>query len=216
MKNTKKRALRALCVCLALLTLAASLSACGKRLVQEGTRLTDRQNHVSYTDISGVYMAKSVSSDVYATFKLNGVKKTFYAIEGMDPLEWLVSQYGELFYSGSDTLPGLTGFVPDNILVCTNADIPMTLYEIDDGTRIAMIVAAFEHGENTEIPDGVQAEYYAVRFSSPLYPSLYYALKLAVTDDAVYMFSRYDGICVNMGDLFDGYIPDYFVDEEDY
>lgn len=213
----KKTTLSLVCVLLAAVLCLPLLTGCGKRLVMSGTRLTDKQNHVSYSDVSGTYLAKAVSSEVYATFRLNGVKKNFYTIEGLDPLEWLSSEYGELFYSGTEVLPGLGGFGAESILICTNSDIPMSLYDIQDKALVERIVLAFESGENVDISNYLHADYYSVRFSSSRYPSLYYALKMVVTDDGVFLYSRYDGIAVAMGDLFEGYVPDlYSYDEEDY
>lgn len=211
----KKKIISLMCAVLALVMLLPALSGCGKRLVMQGSRLTDKQNKVSYTDVSGVYMAKAVSNDVYATFKLNGVKKNFHTIEGLDPLEWLVSEYGELFYSGSDVMPGLSGFQPNNILICTNADIPMSLEEITDQQLIDRIVEAFENGESENYPDNPDAIVYAVRFSSEKYKQFYYALKLVISDDGVYLYSRYEGIYVNMGNLMNDYIPDLYGDMEE-
>lgn len=211
----KKKTIPLLCACLAALMLLPTLASCSKRLVMDGAYMTDRKNKVRYRDVSGSYQAKAVSKEVYATFKLNGVKKSFYLIEGLDPLEWIASEYGELYYSGEELLPDLTGFEANEMMICTNSDVPMSLSEIKDTALISEIVARCAGAQENGLPDNADANYYGIRFSSAKYPHLYYCMKMAVCEDGVYLFNRYEGIYVNIGALLNDYVPAFYSDPED-
>lgn len=215
MKNNRN--IRLASVLLALLMLMAVFTSCGKRLTIKGAKLTDRKLGVTYTIVPNCE-PKSVSKEVYATMKVNGVTTDYYTIEGLDPAKWICDEYGQVYYSGEWTCTDIRDFKPKSVLICTNSDISMSIAEISSAAEIDRIVKLVTEGENVSYPN-TTTNFYALRFESSEFPELYFCMKLVCNGDEVYINYRdlNNGInvCVDAGHIFDVYISSSPAGSED-
>ncbi len=101
--DRKKTLIRAAALALALLVLMP-FCGCGNRLKFSKGGLTDTKKGITYRFVSGCYFPKAISEEVYATFKHGDVSLDYFPIEGLSPEEWLVSETGDVVYSGGDRL----------------------------------------------------------------------------------------------------------------
>lgn len=209
--NVKSKITRILCLGLALISVMALLASCGKRLNMQADKLTDKKLGVTYKLVPGV-TPKSVSNEEYATLKINKVKTVFYRIEGEEPEVAIADEYGEVYVSDDRSIASLEEFEPKSVMVCSNSEIVMAFGEIADADTVGKIVDLFKNGQYENYPN-VPTEFYALRFESDKYPSLYFCMKLICTADKVYINYRdaYSGmnICVDAGNIFDEIIKDY-------
>ena len=218
----KNKFFRIICLALSLVTALTFFTSCGKRLTMKADKLTDKKLGVTYTLLPGV-TPKSVSNEEYATLKVNKVKTVFYRIEGEEPENAIVDEYGQVYASDGRSVSSLEEFEPKSVMVCSNSEVVMAFGEITDSETVEKIVDLFKNGKYENYPS-VPTEFYALRFESDKFPSLYFCMKLVCTADKVYINYRdaYSGmnICVNAGDMFDEIIKDYaegeYYGDEDY
>ncbi|MCQ2353736.1 MAG: hypothetical protein MJ102_01380 [Clostridia bacterium] len=203
---------RLLCVVLTIVMLLTALTSCGKRLTIKGGKLTDRKLGITYTIVPNCE-PKSISNEVYATHKLNGVTTDYYTIEGFDPAEWICDEYGQVYYSGEWTCTDLRDFAPTSVLLCTNSDVSMSFAEITEAASVETIVKLVTEGKMEQYPN-VPTKFYVLRFTSEKYPALYFCMKLICTEDTVYINYRDEmngiNVCVDAGNMFDQYISENY------
>ena len=212
----KRKLLTAVCVLLASAA-ALSLFGCGRQLKIDtrSAAIYDTKSKIRYDYVSANYLPKSVAEEKYATFVQNSVKVDYYEVEGLSPDEWLYSELGELIYSGdAGSLPDISGFHPDSVIVAYNTDLNFTLAEINTLEQTEKIVERFVNGEPAH-PTYYDHDTYKLLFLSPDYQYLYYQLWLIVTSDGTYIFDRFTQKYVEAGDLFSDVVPDYSYEDYD-
>jgi len=212
----KRKTLRFLCALTAVLTLLAAASCARKLKINPSTtKIRDQKSGIEYGFVSSNYLPRAVSEEKYAVFVQNKVKVNYFTIEGLSPDEWLYSELGELIYSGeTGSLPDISGFNPDSVIVAYNTDLNFTLAEISTLEETEKIVDRFVNGEPSH-PTYYDHDTYKLLFSSPDYPYLYYQLWLVVTSDGTYIFDRFTQKYVEAGDLFSDVVPAYSYEDYD-
>ncbi len=201
--NTIKRIA---CFALALMLALPMFTSCANTFVNNAGNMTDKKTGITYTYVyTSVYQPIAVSTESYIIWKHNNVKINYYPIEGLEPTEWLYSDYGELLCSTGEELPSLEGFGAKGAFICLEGTSAVSLFEIKDKTTVDKIVEAYTTGEREKYPSDPSGSTFSLKFISDEYPEFYYNLILIAYADSTYLYDRLNGIYVNMGDLFDEY-----------
>ena len=205
---------RILTFLLVLCVLCGAFCSCGNKLKMKKGKFVSSRTGVEYSIVRSVYLPKAVSEEVYATFEQDDVKVDYFEAEGLDPEEWLVSELGDFLYAGdTSALPDLSGFGAKEMLICYNGDVLFSIIDETDAQKVADIVRRV--GEVTPIEknyDDFNA--YRVVFASDTYPAIYYQMKLAVTEENIYLVDSSIGANYEVTDLFSGYADLAYVDED--
>ncbi len=209
--DRKKTLIRAAALALALLVLMP-FCGCGNRLKFSKGGLTDTKKGITYRFVSGCYFPKAISEEVYATFKHGDVSLDYFPIEGLSPEEWLVSETGDVVYSGGDRLPDLKEFGAESMLICYNSEVIISFAEITDPAFISKVIDAYYADAEPKSPN-YDSNTYRLMFSSPKYPALYYMLYL-VSYEGGTLLCESGRTGVDAGTLFDDYIEEYVYPED--
>jgi len=195
------------------LVLVMLLSGCSKKLKLKNAKIVDPKTGSEYVYTNGLLIPKSVSSEVYATFKYNGVSVNYYEVEGLDPTEWLYSEIGDFIYAGSEELPCFEKFAANRMYICYNNDVMYSIADITDETMLSKVGELYLKGTR-ENPSYNDSNTYKLVFESETYKNFYYVINLVVTADGYFIYSRNEGIFVNAGELFVDYVNPYSYSED--
>ena len=145
---------RIICFAMALICLSLSLVSCADRLVMTGTGLTNKKTGIAYSYVlDPAYQPIEHAKESYTKWKYNKITVEYYEIAGLSPEEWLYCPtLGEVLCSTGEELPGLDGFEATGALLCIEAAIPYSIYEITEQEFIDKIVARYL--EIKENPNG--------------------------------------------------------------
>ncbi len=206
---------RIICFALALVSLCLSLTSCSNRMVMTGGGLTNKKTGVSYSYVlNPAYQPIEYSDEAYTKWKYNKITVEYVAIKGLKEEEWLYCPtLGEVLCATGEELPGLDGFGAKGALLCIEAAIPYSIYEIKDQEFIDKIVARYLDPETPSYSTVMETSNYSIKFTSEKYPEFYYSLVLVSDVDGTYVHDRMTGRYIDMGDLFDEY---ELYDLEDY
>ncbi len=192
--------------------LTVSLSACGDlvKLTEDGGKLIDSQNGITYVGAPVCFEPATLEEVPYA--KCRAMKMEYYGIVGQSTDTWISEPFngiGGLYYAeGAVALPSLAEFAPSQVIVCVEDTITVGLAIISDKADAAAVAAAFTEGEPTSIvQSGVS---YKLKFSSDKeeYAGIYYNLIYVEGDDGEnYIYDRSTKTCVNVGDVLQKYLP---------
>ena len=111
-------------------------------------------------------------------------------------------------------MPGLDGFEATGALLCIEAAIPYSIYEITEQEFIDKIVARYLDPATPSYSTVMETSNYSIKFTSEKHPEFYYSLVLVCDVDGTYIHDRMTGRYIDMGDLFDEY--DLYDLDEDY
>ena len=200
---------------MALICLSLSLVSCGDKMIVTGAGLTHKKTDIQYVYVlDPCYQPKEYETDAYTKWKYNDFTVEYFAIKGFEPTEWLYCPtLGELLCSTEEELPGLDGFGAKGALLCIEAAIPYSIYEIKDQEFIDKIVARYLDPATPSYSTVMETSNYSIKFTSEKYPEFYYSLVLVSDVDGTYVHDRMTGRYIDMGDLFDEY---ELYDLEDY
>ena len=206
---------RLICFALALVSLCLSLTSCSNRMVMTGGGLTNKKTGVSYSYVlNPAYQPIEYSDEAYTKWKYNKITVEYVAIKGLKEEEWLYCPtLGEVLCATGEELPGLDGFGAKGALLCIEAAIPYSIYEIKDQEFINKIVARYLDPATPSYSTVMETSNYSIKFTSEKYPEFYYSLVLVSDVDGTYVHDRMTGRYIDMGDLFDEY---ELYDLEDY
>ena len=206
---------RIICFALALVSLCLSLTSCSNRMVMTGGGLTNKKTGVSYSYVlNPAYQPIEYSDEAYTKWKYNKITVEYVAIKGLKEEEWLYCPtLGEVLCATGEELPGLDGFGAKGALLCIEAAIPYSIYEIKDQEFIDKIVARYLDPATPSYSTVMETSNYSIKFTSEKYPEFYYSLVLVADVDGTYVHDRMTGRYIDMGDLFDEY---ELYDLEDY
>lgn len=206
---------RIICFALALVSLCLSLTSCSNRMVMTGGGLTNKKTGVSYSYVlNPAYQPIEYSDEAYTKWKYNKITVEYVAIKGLKEEEWLYCPtLGEVLCATGEELPGLDGFGAKGALICIEAAIPYSIYEIKDQEFINKIVARYLDPATPSYSTVMETSNYSIKFISEKYPEFYYSLVLVSDVDGTYVHDRMTGRYIDMGDLFDEY---ELYDLEDY
>lgn len=207
-KNAKKQIQHTLIVCWVLITLLPlTLGGCGRKLEAQGAQIFDKKSGSAYSFMPAYLEAASISKKSYAKARLSGVDQTLYTISGLDPELWLCTEWGDILYSGSETINTLADFEPQSAYVCdTDSAQNLALLKIG-GEELVPIIECWQNSEAVTRPISDPVESYVVKFESEKYSGIYYTLSLLEYDSGLYLYSKYDGArCVEATDVFGDYI----------
>ncbi len=201
-----------LAVLAALLLLAASVASCGSpklvKLTNEGGNLIDKANGITY--INAPMCFEPISTEITPYAECAELKLQLYGIVGCDTSLWLSEKYegiGSIYYAdGAISLPTLTEFEANEIIICVEQMITTGIGVITDSEDIKAIIKAFESGERTTIiPEG---EVYKLKFSSDKYEGIYYNLVYIEADGGEnYIYDRSTKTCAAVGEVMYKYLP---------
>ena len=212
MKNLKK----VICLILAVVCLCPILTSCGNKMVMTGAGLTHKKTGVEYLYVlDPCYQPKEYESDPYTKWKYNDFTVEYYAIKGFEPTEWLYCPtLGELLCATGEELPDVTGFAPNSALICVEAAVPYSIYEIYEQADVDLILQRLTDPETPSYSTIMHTSNYTLKFVSDKYPEFYYSVVLVADEDGVYVHDRMNGKYVDMGILFSEYDLYYGEDEE--
>ncbi len=198
---------RFICFAMALICLALTLTSCSDKLVMDGSGLTHKKTGITYSYVMDVcYQPVGYDKDPYTKWKYNDMKIEYYAVQGLEPTEWLYSPIlGELLCSTGEVLPGIEGFGAETALICVEAVTPYSIYEIKDGAAVEQIIARLLDENTPSYSTILPTSNYTLKFESKKYPHFYYSMVLVADEDGVYIHDRMQGKYFDMGDLFDEY-----------
>ena len=198
---------RILCFSLALICLVLSLTSCTNRMVMTGRGLTNKKTGIEYSYVlNPAYQPIEYSDEAYTKWKYNKITVEYFSIKGLKEDEWLYCPtLGELLCSTGEELPELGGFESNGALICIEATIPYSIYEIKDQEFIDKIVARYTDPATPSYSTVMATSNYSIKFTSEKYPEFYYSLVLVADVDGTYIHDRMTGRYIDMGDLFDEY-----------
>ncbi len=168
---------------------------------------------VSYVGTPVSFQAAAVG-EPYAVYTTHEGKAsvTLYEIDGLDPKRWLTEYEGgvsAVYCSEAITLPALSGFNPDSILICAEDELVMHIATVDNASVIRRVLDVLASGEPLDMPLAGAASYH-LKFTSPDYPGLYYDILYIIDrDGAAYFYDRSTKIAVAAGSALTGYIDSY-------
>jgi len=155
-------------ICLLLsLALVLGFCACSNRLhkvTYDKKNYTDTQTGAVYQSLPNCYEPRAKGEE-YASLNLSGSKQTFYEVDGLDPLQWLTTQYNDLYCSTDITLPSFSKWNASELYFCTTTTLVVAelVLRDTDSTHAALIDAICE-----QINQGQEVHYSAV---SPFTPT---------------------------------------------
>jgi len=173
------------CLFALLLTAAVLLSSCSSVAVMENTNGTyvNPDTGVAYRPASANYESKSVDkSRLIACLDSEELEQSYlYAIEGVDPNQYLTSVFNDVFYADGLATPTLRQMNTNRVLFTQTKVITASLVQIDDATVLSNMVTAYEgmsfDAEEMIFEDGcVRNHDFRLKFESNEYPALYYTL----------------------------------------
>ncbi len=170
----------------------------------ENGKYADKTNGVSYLAADINYEPVAVG-EPYAEYG----KTTLYIIDGLDPKQYLTEKYegiGAIYYADTLTLPGLSGWAADSIIICESDEITIQKGEINDAGEIAKIVDAATAAETVSGPAGSRAVYH-LKFTSSIYSGLYFDLLYLDDGTHSYFYDRTTKDYHDAGDLLLKYLP---------
>lgn len=203
MKNLK----RILCFSLALICLTLSLTSCSNRMVMTGAGLENKKTGISYSYVlNPAYQPIEYAGEPYTKWKYNKISVEYFAIKGLKEEEWLYCPtLGEVLCATGEELPELGGFDAKGALICIEATIPYSIYEIKDQKFIDKIVERYLDPATPSYSTVMETSNYSIKFTSEKYPEFYYSLVLVADVDGTYVHDRMTGRYIDMGNLFDEY-----------
>ncbi len=191
--------------------LAVFCMSCGNSMVKltyDAGNLIDTVNGITYISAPLCFEPVATELEPYAVCKDPEIE--LYGIVGCDTDLWLTEKFegiGAVYYAdGEITLPTLSEFEANQIIICIEQTITTAIGNVDDADDIGSIIAAFENGERTTIiPSG---EVYKFKFASDKYEGLYYNLVYIEAEDGKnYIYDRSTKICASVGDVMYEYLP---------
>ena len=175
----KKISNRFFSLSLAVVVLIGALSfvSCNNKLVYEDGKFYCARTKVTYVEADFQYYPVSISAEKYGTLKENGEKTDLFSIENVAPEKWLATADGRLFCAEGEFVPTLAEFSADKILVCKEGtSLTMSVAELSSPQDVLAVLESLSNGVPVEYPTtGEAAEFLSIRFSSQLYPWLYYS-----------------------------------------
>lgn len=202
-----KRILCLLCLCLALLTLAA----CGVTIhegVGEGDAM-DKSSGTVWYHASTCYEAVSLEKKL-GKLVVGDRSLELYKLPDMDAEKWVATEDKNILYAEGVTLPTLSEMNPNELIIYLDTSTEQRLKTVDKEETLTAIITAYTEGESTIYPAKTPSATYRVRFASETYPGLYYVLTYVeyssdyVVDDTNYgkyfLYDRFDQKFVPVGD----------------
>ncbi len=167
-----------LCLALALLLCAFSLTACTTTLEVGDKGIYDEKNDVRYINAPAVYEA-AARGEKYGVLKLNqNVSYELFLIPDVEPTEMLATEDDNIVYASTLTLPTLTEMAPTKVYVCIDgSETSHVMMTVNEQASVDALVKAAE-GESLyeNYPGTIPQKTYRVRFASEDYPAFYYTL----------------------------------------
>lgn len=172
------------------------------RITYDNGAYVDKTNDITYFAAGVSYEPMAVGSE-YAKYN----KMVLYKIDGLEPQLWLTEKFegiGSIYYSSEITLPSLHEFQPVSFHICLVTETIQSLKVIDDESEIAVLLDAVANNEDAVLP--ASGESYHLKFTSELYPGIYYDLLYVQTAEGrCYLFDRDTKRCVEIGDTISKY-----------
>ena len=204
--------MKKIAIIMAGLMLTAVLASCADlvKLTEEGGKLIDGENGITYVGAPICFEPISLEEEPYA--RCRSMKLKYYGIVGQSTSDWISEPFegiGGLYYAeGKITLPTLTEFDANQLIICVEDTITVGLGVVTEKADVTAIAEAFTEGTPTSI---VQAGVsYKLKFSSDKeeYAGIYYNLIYVEGDDGEnYIYDRSTKTCVNVGDVLQEYLP---------
>ena len=183
------------------------LAGCARKLESEGMRIIDKKTGSSYSFMPAYLEPAARSKKVYAKATLSGAEQSLYTISGLEPSEWLCTEWGDILYSGTDIIASLYTFDPVRAYICdTEGTVSIALVAIT-GDDVALMRDRWTGGANEGDVVGKPVNTYVVKFESEKYPGIYYCLSLHEYADKVYFYGKYEGMRrVDATDIMEKYL----------
>lgn len=139
-----------------------SLSACGRgnKFTADGIAFVDKKTDVKYNFAPFCYEPIVLVEEVYGS---DG-DIDFYPIIGQDPLKWLGTKDGGVFYAEGETLPKLDEMLVSRIEICTDTDSLLIRNKISESDKIDWIISDYLAAESHPYPNVTPDVYYKLRF----------------------------------------------------
>ena len=188
-----------------------SLFSCSLRLNNLGydkiaNTFTDKSTGNTYTNIPFCF-EPIILGDEYAKWNTGEENVIFYEIEGADPALWLAEEGLTVFLNTREDVPTLREFEPSGVIITVEEVLTVSLAVINKASDIEALVEIWENAEAVELPGATPTLSYSARFTSDLYPWLYYRLVyVEYSDGARYLYDRESGRCVDAGDIIASYL----------
>ncbi len=207
----------------ALLVATLLLGACANKqdsFVDKGDgRYVDNKTAITYHAAIGCYEPIAPTDEVYGTMG----DSVLYRMSGIDPQRWICDNTGSVLYAEGETLPELGRM---NISRAEIIESDTIVYSIEDSAEISRIIQAYAEDESIRRPmvtESALAVNWRIRFADETigvyYVLAYIELKedhIGVRDDGTevnygksFIFNRFDGTCVPVGDALDVYVSRY-------
>ncbi len=173
-----------ICILLTAIMLLA-LFSCQKGLVRDKDTgaYYDKKNDVFYRLAPVGYEAIEKAKEAYTSFKGNEFTTEYFEIRGLDPKEFLVSQFGDVIYSTGEALPELDGFEANGALLCYNSGYMANVISIaeltaDEVKRVTELYDDAESGDHASHFNVNAAYSYTLKLTSEKYAGLYYSVSV--------------------------------------
>lgn len=207
----------------ALLLLTISLCSCSSKqdsFVDKGDgRYVDNKTAITYHAAIGCYEPIAPTEEVYGTMG----DSVLYRMSGIDPQRWICDNTGSVLYAEGESLPELGKM---NIARAEITESDTVVYSIEESAEITRIIQAYESGDSIRRPmvtESALSINWRIRFADETI-GVYYVLAyiefkedhIGVRDDGTevnygksFIFNRFDGTCVPVGDALDVYVSRY-------
>ena len=117
------------------------LAGCARKLESDGMRIIDKKTGSAYSFMPAYLEPAARSKKVYAKATLSGAEQSLYTISGLEPSEWLCTEWGDILYSGTDIIASLDTFEPVRAYICdTEGTVSIALVAIT-GDDVALMRA---------------------------------------------------------------------------
>lgn len=111
------------------------------------------------------------------TMRTGSQSSVLYEIKGIDPLQWLTTEAGEVFYNKETPLPSLSDMKPVALTVSSDRYTSIELGRLDDVEKVRALSDQVAMGELVQKPLRAPSVKYTIRFESEEYPGIYYRLE---------------------------------------
>ena len=140
------------------------LAGCARKLESEGMRIIDKKTGSAYSFMPAYLEPAARSKKVYAKATLSGAERSLYTISGLEPSEWLCTEWGDILYSGTDIIASLYTFDPVRAYICdTEGTVSIALVAIT-GDDVALMRAHCAPSVKVKAAGGISSIEDAERF----------------------------------------------------
>ena len=220
---------RNIALVLCALTLVLSLCACGVKIKYDGEdgSYTDKRGNEYLRAPSCYEPVAYLSEEKVGTLTAGIGKFDLYAISNTEEDQWLTTADGDVLYRSDVTLPTLSEFGANRVLICREGEIIHAFAEVKTQAEIDALINAYLEGESIPYPSRMATQSLRLRMKSEKYPFLYYRLTyLEYSSDVIvytvdqngqeietnygkyFIYNRDDGRCVPIDDALHKYVEE--------